>query len=83
MTKHVIDVKTIYPFLKTKIPIDLMGPSVTVLFNGKPSVSFLSETDGIEPFEFVKQMHEKTMREARSDFHECPFCHRSYDYRTK
>lgn len=77
-TRHEVSVKTVYPFLKTKIPPDIQGPFVTVIFNDTNWCNFLADTEGVDRFEWKKEVTAKLMKEHLADFHKCHFCGRAW-----
>lgn len=78
--RHELTVKTLYPKLKSKLPLDLMGPYVQVIVQDKVIGSFLTDTEGLTPLDFNREAHEKLMRISRLDGKICPCCHRSWFY---
>ena len=54
-----IDIKTIYPMIKTTLPAKMIGPVVTVLINDTPSFSFLE--NGIQLDDWNYKVRELNM----------------------
>lgn len=78
MDWHELNVKTLYPRLKSKLPLDLMGPYVQVMVRDKIIGSFMPDTDGLTPLEFDQEAQSRLMKEMRLDGRICPCCHRSW-----
>lgn len=71
-TKTELTIKTLYPKLKTRIPLDLMGPVVRVMVMDRDIGCFVSNTEALTPFE-VRESRVRMMSELGTDF--CPRCH--------
>jgi len=81
MTTNWVSVETVYPFLKTKIPPDLQGQSVTVLFSGIPAGSFLTDfVDCMTPDKWDREVEAICFAEQRCDSRTCPTCKRTLRY---
>lgn len=72
-----ITVKTIYPFLKTKLPPEIQGHKIMVLVNDAPLGSFVLGTDGMSPIEVKNQQYELKRELICEQSHPyCNKCHR-------
>lgn len=79
-TKHKVDVKTLYPFLKTQLPPEYQGHTVYVLCNDAVVGGFLSDTDGLTPTMYREQAKLLLFSERFKGSHICPCCSRAMFY---
>lgn len=74
MKRHTLEIKTLYPMFKTRIPREHMGPFVTVLVNDTSMGPFQSDTDGLTPQEAEREAILMSQQFANGD--RCPTCNR-------
>lgn len=55
VTRHEIGVRTVYPYLKTQLPLSLAGERVILLVNDASAGSFMPEANGLTPVEWPKK----------------------------
>lgn len=75
-------VKTLYPFLKTKLPLKLCGPRVLVMVNDVSAGVFMGERDGMVPSayydEISKSQAAQSFHALYADAKTCPVCRRAW-----
>ncbi|SRR5579862_2184182 len=72
---HEIAIKTVYPFLKTKLPLRMTGSRVIVLANERPIGGFLPQSNGIAVDEQYAPAEAFQKKFAVAD--KCPMCRRA------
>ncbi|HVX56935.1 MAG TPA: hypothetical protein VHA37_04335 [Candidatus Saccharimonadales bacterium] len=77
MQRHEVGVKTVYPYLKTKLPPNLLGPQVVVCIAEKPAGTFLPEAGAMSRVEWNREAAAVLFREQHMSAEHCPFCKRA------
>ena len=82
MERREFTVKTLYPFLKTNLPLKVVGPRVMILVNDIPAGVFMADLDGAVPSQWPQEVSKA--QQARSfaglnaDAKKCPCCRRAW-----
>jgi len=71
-------VKTLYPFLKTQLPLNVAGPKVFVLVQEGLIGSFLPMAGGMTPKEYSLRVANRLFEKRFYDARKCPFCYRGW-----
>lgn len=76
--EHLINLKTVYPFLRTEIPPHMHGDRIQVLINDQPLGMFMEGTEAITP---IEEMRYKSILLSGQLSGFCPKCHKPIDER--
>lgn len=76
-------VKTLYPHLRSKLPLDLMGPSVMLMVNDGPVGAFMPDCNGMTKIEWREEVDAILIKEIFASADKCPCCHRAWFERFK
>lgn len=78
MTTVTVDVATVYPFLKTRLPLDMVGSRVSVMIASKIAGAFLPEACGLTPQQWITEANLVTFKELFLKADKCPVCKRAW-----
>jgi len=83
MAEKRLDVQTLYPYLKTSLPLKAMGPRVMIMVADRSIGSFLPDTPGSTPQEWYMQAQEiisspRLVSACWHDARHCPMCRRAW-----